>query len=148
MLKIIIKPFDALTKQELYSILQLRSAVFVLEQHCIYQDVDGKDQKAFHLMGYKNDMLVAYTRMFKPGDYFKEASIGRVLVKKSFRQHRYGYDIMNASVAFIRNDLKQSTIKISAQAYLKTFYNNVGFNEVGETYLEDDIPHIAMIASF
>ena len=148
MLKIIIKPFDALTKQELYSILQLRSAVFVLEQHCIYQDVDGKDQKAFHLMGYKDDVLVAYTRIFKPDDYFKEASIGRVLVKKSFRQHRYGYDIMNASVAFIRNDLKQSTIKISAQAYLRTFYSNVGFNEVDETYLEDGIPHIAMIASF
>ncbi|MBU3820604.1 GNAT family N-acetyltransferase [Flavobacteriaceae bacterium XHP0103] len=145
MLKIIIKPFDALTKQELYSILQLRSEVFVMEQHCIYQDVDGKDQKAFHLMGYKNDALVAYTRIFKPGDYFKEASIGRVLVKKSFRKHRYGYAIMEASVHFIKNELKQSKIKISAQLYLKLFYNNIGFKEEGEDYLEDDIPHIAMI---
>lgn len=145
MLEITIKTFDELTKQELYTILQLRSEVFVMEQHCIYQDVDGKDQKAFHLMGYKNDKLVAYTRIFKPGDYFTEASIGRVLVKKNFRKHRFGYAIMEASVNFIKSELKQSIIKISAQVYLKDFYKNLGFKEVGEEYFEDDIPHITMI---
>jgi len=148
MLEITIKSFDELTKQELYTILQLRSEVFVMEQHCIYQDVDGKDQKAFHLMGYENNLLVAYTRIFKPGDYFNEASIGRVLVKKNFRKHRFGYAIMEASVNFIKSELKLSKIKISAQLYLKSFYSNIGFKEVGAEYLEDDIPHIAMIASF
>ncbi|OYX28089.1 MAG: GNAT family N-acetyltransferase [Flavobacteriales bacterium 32-35-8] len=145
MLKIIIKPFSELSTQELYAILQLRSEVFVVEQDCVYQDIDGKDQKAVHVLGFKNDNIVAYTRIFKPGDYFVEASIGRVVVAKAERQHKYGYDIMNASIDYIKNKFKQSVIKISAQAYLKKFYNNLGFKEIGEEYLEDDIPHVAML---
>jgi ElaA protein len=145
MLKIIIKPFNGLSPQELYDILQLRSAVFVVEQDCVYQDLDGKDEKAMHLFGLKNDKIIAYTRIFKSGDYFEEASIGRVVVAKEARQHKFGYDIMNASIDYIKNELKQSVIKISAQAYLKRFYNSFGFKEIGEEYLEDDIPHIAML---
>src|SRR5690606_29867066 len=139
MLKIIIKKFEDLSTQELYAILQLRSAVFVVEQDCVYQDLDGKDEKAIHLLGFKNDKIIAYTRIFKPGDYFEEASIGRVVVAKTARQHKYGYDIMNASIDYINNHIKGPKIKISAQAYLKTFYNSFGFKEVGEPYLEDDI---------
>ncbi|WP_100613659.1 GNAT family N-acetyltransferase [Confluentibacter citreus] len=145
MLNIIIKPFNKLSTQELYAILQLRSAVFVVEQDCVYQDIDGKDQKAIHILGIKNDNLVAYTRIFKPGDYFEQASIGRVLVAKPERQHKYGYDIMNASISAIEKEFKEHTIKISAQSYLKDFYNNLGFKQIGEAYLEDNIPHIAMI---
>lgn len=145
MITIITKTFQDLTKQELYDLLQLRSEVFVVEQDCVYQDLDGKDQKALHLLGIKNEKIIAYTRVFKPGDYFEDASIGRVVVAKNERQYKYGYDIMNASIAYIINHLKLSKIKISAQLYLKQFYTNLGFQAVGEPYLEDDILHIAMI---
>ncbi|RIA11105.1 ElaA protein [Flavobacteriaceae bacterium MAR_2010_72] len=145
MLDFKIKTFQDLSTQELYDILQLRSEVFVVEQNCVYQDLDGKDQKALHVMGYKQQKLVAYTRLFNAGLYFDEASIGRVIVAKNERQHSYGYDIMKASVEAIKTHYNQSRIKLSAQCYLKRFYNNLGFNEVGEEYLEDGIPHVAMI---
>ncbi|TXG37206.1 GNAT family N-acetyltransferase [Seonamhaeicola maritimus] len=145
MLEIKTKTFNELSKQELYDLLQLRSEVFVVEQDCVYQDLDGKDQKALHVLGYKNDDLVAYTRIFKPGDYFNEASIGRVVVAKNQRQFKYGYSIMEASINAIKDCFNESKIKISAQCYLKQFYNNIGFKEVGEEYLEDDIPHVGMI---
>ncbi|WP_299115675.1 GNAT family N-acetyltransferase [uncultured Winogradskyella sp.] len=144
MIETSIKQFSELNTQELYDILQLRSEVFVVEQDCIYQDIDGKDQKALHVLGYKKGKLVAYTRIFKPGDYFNEASIGRVVVVENQRHHKYGYDIMKASVKTIENHYNTETILISAQVYLKRFYNNLGFYETGDTYLEDGIPHIKM----
>ena len=97
-LSIHVKLFDELTTQELYDLLQLRSEVFVVEQDCVYQDIDGKDQKAIHVLGYQDDKFVAYTRIFKPGDYFEQASIGRVVVAENYRSHNYGYDIMKASI--------------------------------------------------
>ena len=148
MLEIKVKSYEELTKQELYNLLQLRSEVFVVEQDCVYQDIDGKDQKAFHVLGYKDHHLIAYTRIFKPGDYFENASIGRVLVAKNERQYKYGNDIMNASIEAVKNILNENIIKISAQSYLKNFYTKLGFKAMGEEYLEDNIPHIAMIASF
>ncbi|WP_335972939.1 GNAT family N-acetyltransferase [Gaetbulibacter jejuensis] len=145
MLNITTKTFQELTTQELYDILQLRSEVFVVEQDCVYQDIDGKDQKALHVLGYKNNVVVAYTRIFKPGDYFEKASIGRVVVAKKERQHKYGYDIMEASIQAIKEHYNETDIKISAQCYLNKFYNNLGFKAIGEDYLEDGIPHIAMV---
>ncbi len=145
MIDIKIKTFKELTTQELYKLLQLRSEIFVVEQDCVYQDIDGKDQKALHVIGFKNQKMIAYTRIFKPGDYFEFASIGRVLVDKKHRQFKYGYDIMHASIDAIKSNYNTSQIKISAQCYLKRFYGNLGFEEVGETYLEDGIPHIGML---
>lgn len=145
MISIIVKRFNELSTLELYSILQLRSQVFVVEQDCVYQDIDGKDQNALHVLGYKDNKLVAYTRVFKPGEYFKQASIGRVVVRETARKHNYGYEIMNASIKVVEENFKEFTIKVSAQTYLKQFYNNLGFKQVGEQYLEDGIPHIAMI---
>ena len=145
MLDIKVKKFIDLTTQELYDILQLRSEVFVVEQDCVYQDIDSKDQKALHIIGYKNDRVVAYTRIFKPGDYFDLASIGRVVVSQKERDNKYGYDIMKASIKAIKDIFNESTIKISAQCYLKKFYNNLEFKQVGAEYLEDGIPHIAMV---
>lgn len=145
MLEIYTKTFQELTTNELYQLLQLRSEVFVVEQDCVYQDIDGKDEKALHVLGVKNDKIVAYTRIFKPGYYFEEASIGRVVVKENERKHQYGYDIMNASIEAIKNIYNETTIKISAQTYLNTFYTNLGFQKLGEGYLEDGIPHIGMI---
>ncbi|MBD0831264.1 GNAT family N-acetyltransferase [Aestuariibaculum sediminum] len=145
MLSIQVKTFDELNIHELYNILQLRSEVFVVEQNCVYQDVDGKDPRAIHILGFKNNKIVAYARAFKPGDYFEFSSIGRVVVDLNERDFKYGYDIMKASIKAIKTHFNETTIRLSAQVYLKNFYNNLGFVEVGETYLEDDIPHIAMV---
>ena len=145
MLSIETKTFQELTTKELYDLLQLRVDVFCVEQNCVYQDLDGKDEKALHVIGKKNNKIIAYTRVFKPGDYFKESSIGRVVVSKEERQHKYGYDIMEASIRAVKDYFNETTIKLSAQTYLQKFYNNLGFKEIGEEYLEDGIPHIAMV---
>ena len=142
-----IKKFDEFSLKELYKILQLRAEVFVVEQNCVYQDVDGKDDKALHILGYQDHQLVAYTRCFKPGDYFEIASIGRVIVKENFRKYGYGHEIMIASIKAIENNFHTSRIKLSAQQYLTAFYESHGFKQTGEGYLEDGIPHIAMVKS-
>ena len=145
MIQVYTKSFSELTTTELYAILQLRSEVFVVEQDCVYQDIDFKDQKALHVFGQKNDKIIAYTRIFKPGDYFLESSIGRIVVKKEFRKFQYGYKLVVNSIQFIENNFQQNTILISAQSYLTKFYNSLGFIRVGEEYLEDGIPHIKML---
>ncbi len=144
-MKIVAKIFSKLKLQELYDLLQLRSEVFVVEQNCVYQDIDGKDIKALHILGFKEDVLVAYTRCFAPGDYFEEASIGRVIVKENYRKYGYGHEILRASVIEIEKRYKTNTIKLSAQKYLTGFYEFHGFLQTGKGYLEDGIPHIAMI---
>jgi len=144
-LKIKVKKFSELKLAELYDILQLRSEVFVVEQDCVYQDIDGKDNQALHIIGSKNDKIVAYTRCFKPGFYFDEASIGRVVVKDSERKFGYGHDIMNASDKAIKEHFNTTNIKLSAQQYLIKFYESHGYQTTGDGYLEDGIPHIAMI---
>jgi ElaA protein len=145
MLEITIKTFQELTTKELYDLIQLRVDVFCVEQNCVYQDLDGKDEKAIHIIGKKNNKIIAYTRVFKAGDYFKESSIGRVVVRKDERQHKYGYDIMKASIQAVKEYFNETTIKLSAQTYLRKFYNNLGFKEIGQEYIEDGIPHIAMV---
>jgi len=145
MIDISVKYFDELDTTELYNILQLRSEIFVVEQDCVYQDLDGKDQHALHVIGTKNNKAVAYTRIFKSGDYFNVASIGRVIVAKEERRYGYGKVIMEASIEAVKKKLGETSIKISAQTYLKGFYNSLGFKEVGDGYLEDGIPHIAMV---
>ena len=139
-----IKSFEELNTTELYNILQLRSEVFVVEQDCVYQDVDFKDQKALHVIGIKNNKIVAYTRIFKPGDYFDNASIGRVVVAASERKYGFGHDLMKASIKAVKTNFKVDKITISAQKYLKKFYETHQFIQVGEEYLEDGIPHITM----
>lgn len=145
MLTILTKSFSELSTKELYDILQLRAEVFVVEQNCVYQDIDGKDPKALHVIGFKNDKIVAYCRIFKPGDYFEKASIGRVVVAKNERKFGYGHVIFRTSMEAVATHFKETSIKISAQLYLKKFYESHGFVQVGEGYLEDDIPHIGMI---
>jgi ElaA protein len=144
-MNVVIKKFNDLSPLELYEILQLRSEVFVVEQDCVYQDIDGNDQKALHIIGTVENKIIAYTRCFGPGDYFKEASIGRVVVKESQRKFKRGNQIMNSSIKAINNHYKTKIIKISAQCYLNKFYTNLQFKPIGEKYLEDGIPHIAML---
>ena len=144
-MEILVKNFDELTVYELYELLQLRSEIFVVEQDCVYQDLDSKDDKALHIIGKKDGKIVAYTRCFKSGIYFEEASIGRVVVDAEYRKYGYGHDIMKASVNVIESHYNTSTIKLSGQTYLTKFYESHGFKQIGEGYLEDGIPHIAMI---
>lgn len=144
-LRISTKEFHELGLEELYDILQLRSEVFVVEQDCVYQDIDGKDQKAVHVIGYKDDKVVAYTRCFEPGYYFPEAAIGRVVVKESERMFGYGHEIMEASHKAINKYFNTSEIRLSAQKYLIKFYESHGYKTAGEGYLEDGIPHINML---
>jgi ElaA protein len=139
-----IKPFKALSASEMYSLLQLRSQVFVVEQNCVYQDIDGKDYKALHLMGEYNGKIVAYCRLFKSGDYFQEASIGRVVIDANYRDKKWGHEMMKQAIAGIETHFKETKIIISAQLYLQKFYESHGFVQTSEMYLEDDIPHIEM----
>lgn len=139
-----IKRFNELSIEELYKTLQLRSEVFVVEQNCVYQDIDGKDEKALHVLGFYKGKLAAYSRIFKQGDYFEEASIGRVVVSIKFRDKKFGHDLMRASIQAIENKFNTSSITISAQEYLKKFYQTHLFEQTSEKYLEDDIPHIQM----
>lgn len=144
-MNISIKRFNELDTTELYNILQLRSEVFVVEQDCVYQDLDGKDVKAIHVIGKKEGEVVAYTRVFAPGDYFAEASIGRVVVKRNQRKYGYGKVIMEGSIKAVEEELSTKTIRISAQTYLLKFYNSLGFKKEGAEYLEDGIPHVNMV---
>ena len=139
-----IKPFKTLSLVELYQILQLRSEVFVVEQNCVYQDIDGKDKKALHVLGMHEGVLVAYARLFQPGDYFEQASIGRVIVNPAYRDKKWGHDLMTAAIQGIAEHYGETNITISAQLYLKRFYESHGFVQTSDMYLEDDIPHIEM----
>ena len=144
-MKITVFKYQDLGPDRLYEILKLRSEVFVVEQKCAYQDLDNKDEKALHLVGEKNNKIIAYTRIFKKGDFFKNSSIGRVLVKKKYRNKDYGRKIMTSSIEKLKKDPKEEKIELSAQKYLLKFYSELGFEKEGEEYLEDNIPHIKMI---
>lgn len=146
MMEIVAKTFEELSIHELHDILQLRSEVFVVEQNCVYQDVDGKDPKALHVIGLVDKKIVAYTRCFPPGIYFKEAAIGRVVVDMEHRRFKLGHEIMKASMEAIKTQYKTEKVKLSAQEHLRKFYETHGFHQIGEGYLEDGIPHIAMVS--
>jgi ElaA protein len=139
-----IKAFDALSVYELYDILQLRSAIFVVEQNCVYLDLDGKDKIALHLFGEYQGKIVAHARLFKAGISFDDASIGRVTVDANYRDKKWGHDLMREAIAGILHHFGERKITIGAQLYLKKFYESHGFVQTSEMYLEDDIPHIEM----
>ena len=143
----IVKSFEELTTNELYQLLQLRSEVFVVEQDCAYQDVDGKDQEALHLMIFDSKTLVAYARIFKPGAYLEMACVGRVVVKAAHRGKSLGNQLMKSAINTVQEKFHTSEIGLSAQTYLTKFYDDLGFQAVGEEYLEDGIPHILMVKS-
>ena len=138
------KKWSEVSSEELYSVLRLRSEVFVVEQDCVYQDIDNKDQIAIHLLGYINKELIAYSRLFNEGDYFKETSFGRAIIKKEKRGQGYGNELIKESLKTIKNYYGNKKVKISAQAHLKSFYSKHAFIAKGKEYLEDGIPHVSM----
>ena len=139
-----IKSFENLSVNELYDILRLRSEIFVVEQNCVYLDLDGKDKLALHLFGEFEGKIVAYSRLFKAGISFDNASIGRVVIDAKYRDRKWGHDLMREAIAGIKTHFGESKITIGAQLYLKKFYESQGFVQTSEMYLEDDIPHIEM----
>ncbi|MFW0736715.1 GNAT family N-acetyltransferase [Flavobacterium sp. T12S277] len=139
-----IKPFEALNVNELYDVLKLRSEIFVVEQNCVYLDLDGKDKKALHLIGEYDGKTVAYVRLFDAGISFDNASIGRVVVDANYRDRKWGHDLMREAIAAIKSNFDKEAITIGAQLYLKKFYESHGFVQTSEMYLEDDIEHIEM----
>ena len=141
----ITKTFYELDTEDLYQILRLRSEVFVVEQDCVYQDIDNKDQNAIHLYYKENNEILAYTRIFKAGHYYENPCIGRVVVSKKNRGNDLGKKIMIDSMEYIKQNIKGEKIELSAQKYLDKFYKDLGFYKIGEDYLEDGIPHQRMI---
>ena len=142
----ILKYFNDLTAQEVYDLLQLREEVFQIEQNCIYKDIDDKDQHCWHLLLYKENELLAYARLIPEGiSYDKYVSVGRVVSKTKYRKKGYGRLLMSEAMKQMEILFPAKPIKISAQLYLQKFYESFGFAAAGEWYMEDDIPHIAMI---
>ena len=141
----LLKRFDELTPYQLYAILQLRNEVFVVEQNCVFQDADDKDQDSYHLMGFLDNKLVAYTRLVPAGVSYEQASIGRVVTSPSVRRSGAGKLLMQQSIDSLYTLFGKVPIKIGAQLYLQHFYESFGFERVSDIYLEDGIEHVYMI---
>jgi ElaA protein len=142
----IIKPLETLDTAELYKILQIRNEVFIVEQNCPYQDLDQKDQKSLHLwMQDAMGNITAYCRLLPAGVSYNEPSIGRVLTAANNRKEGLGRKLMETAIDYILNEWNTAAIRISAQLYLKDFYGSLGFQQIGDSYLEDNIPHIEML---
>lgn len=139
-----VKDFDTLSNLELYNILKLRSEIFVVEQNCVYLDLDGKDSLALHLFGTFDGKIVAYCRFFDKGISFENASIGRVVVNANYRNKKWGKELMQEAISKIELHFGQTKITIGGQLYLQKFYESLGFVQTSEIYLEDDIQHIEM----
>jgi ElaA protein len=139
------KPFRDLTVFELYDIIRLRNEVFVVEQNCVFQDADNKDQDCYHLCGWKNDKLIAYVRLVPPGISYEEPSIGRVVTSPLERRTGAGRSLMQKAIEECFKIFGKQNIRIGAQLYLKEFYASLRFHQVSDVYLEDNIPHIEML---
>ncbi len=137
--------FDALSVHTLYDVLQLRSEVFMVEQNCVFQDMDGTDHLALHLLGYQGGQLVAYARCFPAGIKFSEASIGRVLTRSTWRGKGLGHVLIDKAVASVCAQWGPQAIRIGAQARLKKYYSGHGFVDANRSYVEDGIDHLEMV---
>ena len=141
------KSYSSLSIDELYQILRIRQEVFIIEQDCNYLDADDLDKYSDHLLCYKQDLLIAYMRIYNNPDNLNELSFGRILVKKKFRGMGLGKELVQRAIALNSDSLKNRVISMSAQVYLIKFYEELGFQIFGKQYLEDEIPHIKMIRS-
>lgn len=138
-------PFDALGPGQLHDILQLRSAVFVVEQRCLFQDIDGLDPRAWHLGAWRDGRLLASARCFAAGVSFAEASIGRVVTAPQARGGGLGHALVRRAIALVEAQFGPQPIRIGAQAHLAGFYAAHGFVDIGRPYVEDGIDHLEML---
>lgn len=142
-----LKTYEELTKAELYTILRLRAEVFVVEQHCPFNDLDGLDEHSYHLQAFENEKLVGYSRIIFPGKLYEQPSIGRVVVDFEHRHSGHGKQVMQEALRQCQHLYPNLEIKIMAQQYLQGFYESFGFKEKGEPFLEDNIWHVDMLLS-
>ena len=140
-----IQAFAELDTETLYDILSLRQAIFVVEQNCPYQDMDGLDRAAFHMICREGSTLLAYQRCLPPGLSYAESSIGRIIVAATARGRQLGRELVQRGIDFNRRQWPDVDIRIGAQAHLAAFYGSLGFELQGEEYVEDGIPHVHMV---
>ncbi|MGL5574956.1 MAG: GNAT family N-acetyltransferase [Sarcina sp.] len=143
-MEIIIKEFDNLTLNELYSIMRERVAVFAIEQNVKVEDLDYLDQKCHHVMLKENNELLAYCRIIPKGIWYDALVLSRVIVRKDKRGQDYGYRVCKEALKFIDNNLKESIVQIPSQEYAKGFYEKLGFKVIGEPYIKAGISHVEM----
>ena len=134
-----------LSALEVYTLCAAREAVFVVEQNCPYQELDGLDLDARHLIAWSDDAVAAYLRLLSPGAKYPEASLGRVLTARPFRGTGLGRELLERALVHIDERFAGTGVRISAQAHLQRYYGAFGFVAVSQQYLEDDIPHIEML---
>lgn len=139
------KTFDQLELKQLYSILKARVDVFVLEQNCAYQEIDGIDEKCMHLFEEENGEIISYCRLIPREVLYEEPSIGRILVQKKYRGENRARPLIEEAIRILKEELNANEIKIHGQVYLQKFYESFGFKGVTDVYLEDGIPHIDML---
>ena len=144
-MKFKLKKFKELSVGELYDVLKLRQEIFVVEQNCIYLDADGLDKDCLHLLGLVNGKIIAYARIIPAGISYKTPAIGRVVIDEKHRGNKYAYLLMEEAIEITKEKFKAKKITISAQLYLKEFYQNLGFRVVGDVYLDCDLPHLKMV---
>ena len=136
---------DELTARQQYAVYAAREAVFVVEQHCVYQELDGLDLDAHHLIGWNDGNVAAYLRVLVPGVKYAEPAIGRVLTAKAFRRTGLGRQLMHTALEYVERHYPKRSVRVSAQVYLDSFYRGFGFARCSEQYLEDGIPHVEML---
>ncbi len=144
-MELVQKSFNELTSLELYKIMQLRARVFVVEQNCVYDDIDDKDLKSQHIFYKENDNIVAYTRALPKGLSYESASFGRVSTDKEFRGQKLGAKVVDSTIKYIFDIMNEDKITIGAQDYVRKFYSMFGFKEIGELYDDDGIDHMRMV---
>ncbi|MEO8762302.1 MAG: GNAT family N-acetyltransferase [Bacteroidia bacterium] len=144
-MKFKVKKFSKLSVNELYDLLQLRQQIFVVEQNCIYLDADGIDKECLHLLGIVNKKIIAYARIIPAGISYKTSSIGRVVIDEKHRGKKHAYKLMDKAIELSKSKMNAKKITISAQLYLKDFYEKLGFKTVGDVYLDCDLPHLKMV---
>ncbi|MBM7838930.1 ElaA protein [Alkalihalobacillus xiaoxiensis] len=140
-----LKQFNELSPGELYAIIKARIEVFVMEQRCIFQDLDDIDQESYHLFLMNEKEVAAYARLIPSGVEYVESSIGRVLVSKAYRGQGLGHVLMEQGMDFLTNQLKEKTIKLKAEFYIKELYEEYGFKQISAIFLEDEIEHAYML---
>lgn len=144
-MEIKVLPYEDLSRDQLYDILQLRAQIFVVEQDCVYQDLDGKDRDAFHLIARENHRIIGTARIFKPGYNCDEACFGRLSIEESYRERGYAHTMINEIHSFIKKEFGSVGVRIEAQNHLRAFYSKHGYKAEGATYNLDNIEHIQMI---
>ncbi|WP_102029287.1 GNAT family N-acetyltransferase [Salirhabdus sp. Marseille-P4669] len=143
-----LKSFEQFTLEELYSVLKERVLVFVVEQECPYPEIDDYDQTSYHLLLKEQNKLIAYCRLLPSNTKYEEASIGRVLVKESYRNLGLAHKLMEQAVTIMKEEWNEPIIKLQAQSHLQGFYGKHGFKVVSEEYMDDGIPHVDMLLKF